>query len=605
MSENTWLPRILVIDDQFGREYSSPNEDRENFCRSYRLIDVTSEDRATASGPRFREPLAEAVFCRGQQPVAARPGDLVGNDLDGIIETTGNGWIFGMAGTPTWALVLLDLCFYTGDVSPESEELRGPGMPIGQPEDEQASTCFGLQVLTELSQRFPDLPIAILSSMPRWQVSEEYIHRGAVGFLPKGEVRGPELLTDYLFHHALIPDSAGIIRGRSKALLQTLRAARRSAIHERPVLIRGERGTGKELLARYIHQQRSRKGQVPFVPVNCGQMADANMGFSALFGHKKGAYTGADTHRVGAVQNAAGGILFLDEIGNLSVQVQAGLHRLLQEGEFAPLGSEESPTRNVRVKLLAATNTDLEGLTLKDPPQFYPDLLDRLKLGEVIYLPPLRERLEDLPMLVSGFVQQAEEEIAGAYRGREIDPSVYDLLSSYDWPGNIRELEACVKKAVNTFKHLERLIPRCIELPASARISASRFHVPSVQDQVDGNTAVELLPQSYDPLKPQTLAGRLMEIQARHAAEIAAYVDAVLQTTSRPSPDFPDGQIMLHPAAKLMTGDRSISASEAADLFKRLLRPLERIANSELLTPRLQEALARAIQIRPSRQKDD
>ncbi|MBI4472212.1 MAG: sigma-54-dependent Fis family transcriptional regulator [Acidobacteria bacterium] len=598
------LPRVLVIDDQYGRECAGPNEDRLNFCRTYRLVDVTSQDSRKSRVARVPDPIAEAVFCRGQLPVTATVGDVVLNDMAGILDIVFHGHEF-RAGNPTWALVLLDLCFYTGEVTDQSENLRGVGMPLGRPEDEEAATCFGLRVLTELTQHFPDLPIAILSSIPRWQVSEEYIRRGAVGFLPKSEIRGPDLISDYLLHHALLPDFRGEILGCSKVLLQMLRAARRSAQHDRPVLMRGERGTGKELLARYIHHYRSRSGQVPFVPVNCGQLADPNMAFSALFGHRKGAYTGADSDRLGAVQNAAGGILFLDEIGNLSVQVQAGLHRLLQEGEFAPLGSEEKPIRNVRVKLLAATNSDIEGLTLKDPPQFYPDLLDRMKLGDVIHLPPLRERLEDLPLLIAGFVRQAEQEIEGAHIGREIDDGVYDLLSSYDWPGNIRELESCIKRAVNTYKHMERLVPRSIEIPSSKNTFVRpRSASPSRHDVTDvESTSAQV--HSYDPRQPQALAGRLEDIQLRHAREIAAYLDAVLQATSRPTIDHPEGQLLLHPAAKLMTGSRSMSASEAADLFKRLLRPLEKFNNGTLLTPRLREAIARAIQMRPSRSRDD
>jgi transcriptional regulator with GAF, ATPase, and Fis domain len=330
------------------------------------------------------------------------------------------------------------------------------------------------------------------------------------------------------------------------------------------------------------------------------------MGFSALFGHRRGAYTGAEANRVGAVQSAAGGILFLDEIGNLSIQVQAGLHRLLQEGEFAPLGGEESPIRNVRFKLLAATNTDLEGLTLKDPAQFYPDLLDRLKAGDVIYLPPLRERLDDLPFLVSGFVRKAEEETGGAYKGREIDPSVFDFLTEYDWPGNVRELESCINKAVNTYKHVERFVPRFIELPTSSRATTARFHQHAVSSAASINPQpADAAARGFDPLRPQELTGRLLGLQQRHAMEVAAYVDAVLQATSRPSLDCPEGQILLHPAAKLMTGDRAISASEAADLFKRLLRPLERLGGGTLLTARLREALTRALQIRPTRTREE
>jgi hypothetical protein len=247
-------------------------------------------------------------------------------------------------------------------------------------------------------------------------------------------------------------------------------------------------------------------------------------------------------------------------------------------------------------------------LTLKDPPQFFPDLLDRLKLGDVVLLPPLRDRLEDLPELVGGFVAQAEDEVTGAYHGRAVDRSVYELLASYDWPGNIRELGACIKSAVNTYKHMERLVPRCIELPG-APTSSARHHLrtPHAQTKEPGSPSESGAANhpAFSPLRPQELAGRLSEIQSRHAEEMAAYVDAILQATSRPSLDCLEGEILLHPAAKLMTGDRSLSASEGADLFKRLLRPLERIGEGKYLTPRLHLALLRAIQIRPSRQKDE
>jgi DNA-binding NtrC family response regulator len=609
MSRKVGLPRILVIDDQFGRETANKNQDRLNFCRSHRLIEVTGKSGDASSELSIRDPIAEAVFFRGQLPVRASVGDFVYNDLDGILSLLAPEPGVDNSYRIPWALVLLDLCFYTGSVTAESEALRGPGMPEGVAGDEQPQTLFGLEILVELTERFPETPIAILSSVPQWQVKDEYIHRGAVGFLPKGGIGGPELLEDYLFDHALVPDFEGEVVGHSKALLRCLRVARRSTIHDRPVLIRGERGTGKELLANYIHRQRSRSGTVPFVRLNCGQFSDPNMAFSALFGHKKGAFTGADSNRMGAVQSASAGLLFLDEIGNLPLPVQAGLHRLLQEGEYSPLGAEETATRDFSAKLLAATNTDLEGLTLKDPPQFFPDLLDRLKLGDVVYLPSLRDRLEDLPDLTLEFVRQAERELPGAFQGREIAPEVFDLLTSYDWPGNIRELGACIRRAVSAYKHIEILTARCIE-PLAGGVSRPRG--ASTPGSLQAGEAQEL--QSlrrncpdfvYDALNPRELTARLPEIQNRHQQEMADYLSAVLQATSRPSPDHPEGEILLHPAAKLMTGDRSISASEAADLFKRLLRPLEKAADATLFTPWLQNALARAVKIRPSRPPEE
>ncbi len=592
MTSAELLPRLLVIDDLFGRSVpASGNEERADLCRRFRLVDVTGDQPVSMPKTTFREVLAEAVFHRGQIPAAAGRGHAVENDLPSILSIVraGSGW---EAERRPWSLILLDLCFYTGNVTDESERQRGRGMPSGRPADEER--YFGLEVLSTLTETFPDLPVAILSSMPRADVAREYIRRGAVGFLERGGADPETLLQDYVRQHGLIPDREAQVLGMSRVLLLSLRAARRAAGHARPVLIRGEKGTGKELFAKYVHRHRS--GQL--VAVNCGQFRDAGLAFSTLFGHRKGAFTGADRDREGAVVKARNGTLFLDEIASLGLEVQGGLHRLLQEGEVAPLGGEESPTRDVNVKLLAASNADLEGLGLRDPVQFMPDLLDRLKLGDSLFLPPLRERFEDLPWLVDRFVRQAEEESGqGTWKGRTVDISVFDHLRTYDWPGNVRELEGCIKRAVSTFKHMEALLPACIELPALARAPLRRETVlevsrppfsesPTISDPIAALTTIR-----FDDLSAAELSGRMAPI----LRVLGNYVEAVLRITAKPSAERPDGDLRLHPAAKWMTGDKKLTATAAADLIKRLLRPLER---EGLLTPVLREALDRAFEIR-------
>jgi len=234
------------------------------------------------------------------------------------------------------------------------------------------------------------------------------------------------------------------IIGNSSALEGVLEQVERVAPTDSTVIIQGETGTGKELIAHAIHNLSSRCGR-PFVRLNCAAIP-LDLLESELFGHEKGAFTGAIAQKIGRFELADKGTLFLDEIGDIPPALQPKLLRVLQEQEFERLGSTR--THQVDVRLVAATNRDLEEMV--NHGQFRSDLYYRLNVFPV-QLPPLRERREDIPALVSHFVERF-----GRRMGREIDnipPETMSALSSYQWPGNIRELQNLIERAVILSNH--------------------------------------------------------------------------------------------------------------------------------------------------------
>jgi DNA-binding NtrC family response regulator len=230
----------------------------------------------------------------------------------------------------------------------------------------------------------------------------------------------------------------GIV-GRSKRMQEVIRTAGVVAQSKSTILITGETGTGKEMVARAIHYHSAQR-TMPLIKVNCAAIPETLLE-SELFGHVRGAFTGATTNKKGKFALADGGTIFLDEIGTMSPALQAKLLRVLQEREFEPLGSER--TQKVDVRVIAATNRDLRAMVADG--RFQEDLFYRLNVIP-IHIPPLRERRDDIPVLIEHFIekhaQRAGKRIAG------MAPSVLEQLQSADWPGNVRELENTVERAV-------------------------------------------------------------------------------------------------------------------------------------------------------------
>src|SRR5881296_3602179 len=229
------------------------------------------------------------------------------------------------------------------------------------------------------------------------------------------------------------------IVGNSPALLALLKQAVRVAPTDATVLISGETGTGKELVARAVHERSTRRGR-PLVKVNCGAIS-AGLVESELFGHVKGAFTGALERRLGRFEVADGGTIFLDEIGELPLDTQVKLLRVLQEGEFEPVGASTPSRADVRV--IAATNRDLEDAVRSG--RFRADLFYRLNVFP-IHTPPLRERVEEIPQLVTFFVGRFARRFANA--AERVSSETMDRLVNYSWPGNVRELQNVVERAV-------------------------------------------------------------------------------------------------------------------------------------------------------------
>ena len=263
----------------------------------------------------------------------------------------------------------------------------------------------------------------------------------------------------------------GII-GRSRAILDVIARAELVAESKSTVLVTGETGTGKELVARAIHA-RSAQHSMPMIKVNCAAIPETLLE-SDLFGHVRGAFTGATFTKKGRFALADGGTIFLDEIGTIALTVQAKLLRVLQDREFEPLGAER--TQKVDLRVITATNRDLRQLVAEG--KFLEDLFYRLSVIP-IEMPPLRERREDIPLLVEHFVERFAERTGKAIDG--VDEKAMNELSRYEWPGNVRELENTIERAV--VLSLEPLLTsRTVWLmsatatPATAAVPSLRLH---------------------------------------------------------------------------------------------------------------------------------
>lgn len=312
----------------------------------------------------------------------------------------------------------------------------------------------GLQVLKEVKRINPEIDVVIITAYGTVETAVEALKAGAIDYITKPVdlaeliilvnriaerrqlIQENKLLKEDLNKRGVTADK---IIYKSQQMAELINLAGRVAASKASVLIQGESGTGKELLARLIHQLSPRANK-PIVIVNCVALHE-NLLESELFGHEKGAFTGASSRRIGRFEEADGGTIFLDEIGELSPTIQVKLLRFLQEREFQRLGSNVN--LQVDVRFISATNRDLETQVAEGT--FRDDLFYRLKVV-TISLPPLRERKEDLPVLIDYFMDKFAKENGKDIRG--FTAEARDLLLKYDYPGNVRELENILERAV-------------------------------------------------------------------------------------------------------------------------------------------------------------
>lgn len=312
----------------------------------------------------------------------------------------------------------------------------------------------GLEVLKEVKKINQEIDVVIITAYGTIETAVEAIKVGAIDYITKpieldellilvdrvaerrGLIRENELLKQELGKTGVTAEK---IIYKSNQMLELINMASRVAPSRASVLITGESGTGKELLARLIHQLSPRASR-PIVVVNCGALQE-NLLESELFGHEKGAYTGAGSRRIGRLEEASGSTLFLDEIGELSPAIQVKLLRFLQEREISRLGSNISIPVDVRI--ISATNRDLPARVKEGA--FREDLYYRLQVVAMT-LPPLRERKEDLPALIDHFLEKFSRE--NNKNIKALTSEARDLLLKYDYPGNIRELVNIMERAV-------------------------------------------------------------------------------------------------------------------------------------------------------------
>ena len=301
----------------------------------------------------------------------------------------------------------------------------------------------GLQLLKEVQENYPDLPVIVMTAHSDLESAVSAFHGGAFEYLPKPfdikevvEVaqracaHAKQQQKKNQDHQSIAP--APEIIGAAPAMQEVFRAIGRLARSHITVMINGESGTGKELVAKALHRHSPRANN-PFIALNMAAIPKDLME-SELFGHEKGAFTGAQARRAGRFEQANNGTLFLDEIGDMPAELQTRLLRVLADGQFYPVGAHASV--KVDVRIIAATHQDLEDLVTEG--RFREDLFHRLNVIR-IHIPPLRERREDIPLLMQHFLNQAATELNTELK--TLKPDTEQLLKTLEWPGNVRQLE--------------------------------------------------------------------------------------------------------------------------------------------------------------------
>jgi len=400
--------------------------------------------------------------------------------LEAILQE--EGYTVTALGDPEMALVYLE----ESEVDVVITDMKMPGLS-------------GQDVLEHVRKHYPHIPVLIMTAYGSIDGAVEAMKCGAFDYITKPFANDELLLSvQKAMHLARAARENRLLResladkfgkhqiiGKSKAMREVLTMVERVAQTRSTVLITGESGTGKELIARAIHYSSPRKDG-PFVAVNCMSLNPGVLE-SELFGHEKGSFTGAVARKKGRFELAHQGTLFLDEVGELSADLQVKLLRVLQEKTFERVGGGE-PIK-VDIRLVAATNKDLGQAVASG--EFREDLFYRLNVVN-IHLPPLRERREDIPLLVAHFLEKlAEENKCGI---KSFTPEAMEYLTAYEWPGNVRQLE--------------NVVERCLVLSTSQNIDVDELPAEIRDEEAQFKSAVDFLPPKLN------LAETLEKIEA-------------------------------------------------------------------------------------------
>ncbi len=409
----------------------------------------------------------------------------------------------------------------------------------------------GSQMLEFLGKEIPKLPIIVVMQGKNSNETIELLKSGAADFitLPFSEIDILPRIWRLLKHKQTadtltykLKEKLGLkhLVGESPVFLSEIRKIPLIAKCDATVLIQGETGTGKEVCARAIHYLSPRSGK-PFIPVNCGAIP-GELVENELFGHERGAYTGAAALQAGLIQEASGGTLFLDEIDTLPLQIQVKLLRFMQDKEYRPLGSGKLCRADVRI--ITASNSNLE--MAMEEGKFRKDLYYRLNILN-INLPPLRERREDIPLFVHHFLAKYTHEFGR--KMMEVTPDAIQKLALYDWPGNIRELE--------------HLIERIVALAGQAVIQGADIILPGLETKACGESFQKTKERVVDQFEKNYIRGLLvvhMGNITRAAQAAQKNRRAFWQLIKKHNIDartFKSGQT-IHPARTILSHQKSL-----------------------------------------------
>jgi DNA-binding NtrC family response regulator len=528
----TAVPLVVIIDDLVTW---SPS-DRRQLLKSLGLTDVSE-----------RVGVAEGVWAEARVLPAQlrRAGEII-NDASVAADELTKVW--EVDSERRCALVLLDNQFDYGPVKdgPIDPDTNWP--PYGDRE-------FGLRILEAMADRFPDpevpgrtiIPVVALSRLPRSDLEAALNRLGNLGYLERTKADGSPVpvaelkqqLADHLFESGLVEDGelriiehgrivavrrSERIVGRSVPLLLALRSARRAARAEIPCFLTGPAGSGKELLARYIHDH-SRRSQQRFIAVNSAALPEGLIE-SELFGYAPNSgIAGAEPRgKPGSFELADGGTIFLDEIGDMSLATQAKVLRVLQDGLVKRLSA--TAERRVDVRVLAATNKDLGKLIREGG--FRGDLYDRVAKF-IIRVPSLSERGEDIPALFDHFLERASKSLPGAIWPKKVDAGVYEALRIRRWEGNVRELESLAAVISIARKASPYVVPN--DVPGTTAIIKHPEPPPPEPNKVDLGHLPALLSTARVPLSQTALRGSLNALQEACGELVRRMIETALAQT--------------------------------------------------------------------------